>query len=119
MQAQERLSGLQAKLDGLQARKQQLEDEVAACERKVTRAANLIGGLASEKARWVEAEAQLACDGTSLVGDVLLACGCVAYLGAFTAPYRCAAVPCCPVLTLQAQVRCTPAGCSSLYPELY
>ena len=72
----------------MQSKKLQLEEEVLLCEQRHARASQLIGGLASEKIRWIEVEAQMVQDLATLEGDVLLSCACVAYLGAFTAPYR-------------------------------
>jgi dynein heavy chain len=72
----------------LQARKQQLEEEVSLCQKKLERATKLIGGLGGEKTRWQEVAKKLAADYTHLTGDVLLSAGCIAYLGPFTAAYR-------------------------------
>ena len=44
----------------------------------------LIGGLADEKVRWAESVAQFDEMLVNVVGDVMIASGCVAYLGAFT-----------------------------------
>jgi dynein heavy chain len=72
----------------VQARKQQLEEEVSLCQKKLERATKLIGGLGGEKTRWQEVAKKLAADYTHLTGDVLLSAGCIAYLGPFTAAYR-------------------------------
>ena len=44
----------------------------------------LIGGLADEKVRWAESVAQFDEMLVNIVGDVMIASGSVAYLGAFT-----------------------------------
>ncbi|EFJ50020.1 dynein heavy chain 6 [Volvox carteri f. nagariensis] len=83
-----KLAGLNAKLAEMQRRKAQLEAEVDLCEKKLDRATKLIGGLGGEKSRWTEVAAKLGGDYVNLTGDVLLASGFIAYLGAFTAAYR-------------------------------
>ena len=52
------------------------------------RAEKLIGGLGGEKSRWTAVCATLGVDYTNLTGDVMLASGFIAYLGAFTQPFR-------------------------------
>jgi len=48
----------------------------------------LISGLGGEKARWNEQSIQLGGVYHNLTGDVLIASGMIAYLGAFTSVYR-------------------------------
>lgn len=48
----------------------------------------LIGGLGGERIRWQEAASALAAAQECLLGDMLTAAAAVAYLGAFTAPWR-------------------------------
>lgn len=48
------------------------------------RAETLLGGLGGEKDRWSENALVLNDSLVNVVGDVLLAGGCVAYLGCFT-----------------------------------
>lgn len=68
--------------------KKRLEDEIDNCEKKLYRAERLLGGLGGEKIRWSEKAAELnQCLG-NVVGDVLLAAGCVALLGPFTVEFR-------------------------------
>lgn len=52
------------------------------------RAEQLIGGLGGEKDRWSKAAKDLAQQYENLTGDVLIASGVVAYLGAFTSAFR-------------------------------
>lgn len=78
------------------------------------RAEKLIGGLGGEKVRWTEVVVDLGKLYVDLTGDVLLASGYVAYLGAVTLSYRetllnkwmslCKAkhIPCSPVFKLSA-----------------
>lgn len=48
------------------------------------RAEKLLGGLGGEKTRWSESAKTLHESISNIVGDVLLAGGCTAYLGFFT-----------------------------------
>jgi hypothetical protein len=89
VQVQDRIALLNEKLDTMQAKKEQLWADVDLCEKKLSRATELIGGLGGEKARWSEAAKSLSSNLQNVPGSILLASGCVAYLGAFTAPYRC------------------------------
>uniref|UniRef100_T1GTP2 Dynein heavy chain coiled coil stalk domain-containing protein n=1 Tax=Megaselia scalaris TaxID=36166 RepID=T1GTP2_MEGSC len=64
--------------------KKALEDEIDNCEKKLNRAEKLLGGLGGEKQRWSDTAHQLHKSIHNIVGDVLLASGCTAYLGFFT-----------------------------------
>jgi len=55
---------------------------------KLDRAEKLINSLGGEKGRWAEFSKDLAGLYTNLTGDVLIASGMIAYLGAFTAAFR-------------------------------
>ncbi|XP_037881601.1 dynein heavy chain 3, axonemal [Glossina fuscipes] len=68
--------------------KKGLEDEIENCEKKLNRAEKLLGGLGGEKTRWGEAAQSLHKSISNIVGDVLLAGGCTAYLGFFPTEYR-------------------------------
>jgi hypothetical protein len=65
--------------------------QVADCQVKLQRADKLIGGLGGERVRWQATVEQLGADLHNVVGDVLVAAGCIAYSGPFTPTYRCAA----------------------------
>ena len=58
------------------------------CQQKLERAEKLIGGLGGERDRWSKAAAELSVRYNNLTGDVLIASGMVAYLGAFTSSFR-------------------------------
>ncbi len=62
------------------------------CSVKLDRAEKLISGLGGEKTRWTAAAKALGELYTQLAGDVLLAAAQIAYLGPFTATYRCTLV---------------------------
>uniref|UniRef100_A0A1I8MKN2 AAA+ ATPase domain-containing protein n=1 Tax=Musca domestica TaxID=7370 RepID=A0A1I8MKN2_MUSDO len=68
--------------------KKGLEDEIDNCEKKLNRAEKLLGGLGGEKTRWSETAHNLHHSISNIVGDVLLAGGCTAYLGFFPTEYR-------------------------------
>ena len=68
--------------------KKKLEDQIEMCMQKLERAEKLLGGLGGEKTRWSETAASLGDSLNNVIGDILLASGIVAYLGAFTVVYR-------------------------------
>lgn len=88
VQVEERVAQLNATLEETQAKKAQLEADVDMCEKKLARATELIGGLGGEKSRWTEVTRLLSADLVNVTGDVLLAAGCIAYLGPFSAAFR-------------------------------
>lgn len=55
---------------------------------KLDRADRLLGGLGGEKVRWASTVTTLEGLIENVVGDVIIAAGGIAYLGAFTAVYR-------------------------------
>jgi dynein heavy chain len=55
---------------------------------KLDRAEKLIGGLGGERDRWSRAASDLGKRYDNVMGDVLVAAGMVAYLGAFTSSFR-------------------------------
>jgi dynein heavy chain len=79
---------LEDDLKATQDKKEDLENQVDDCTKKLERAQKLIGGLGGEKKRWSETAAELKIVYTNLTGDVLISSGMIAYLGAFTAKYR-------------------------------
>ena len=69
-------------------KKNELEDQRNLCEKKLTRAVQLIEGLGGEKDRWTDQARKLGERYIQLTGDILLSAGVVAYLGPFTVNYR-------------------------------
>ena len=57
------------------------------CTIKLERAEQLIGGLGGERTRWMAAAVDLGNQYGNLIGDVLIASGIIAYLGAFPARF--------------------------------
>eukprot|EP00746_Dinoflagellata_sp_MGD_P128313 gnl/MRDRNA2_/MRDRNA2_62704_c0_seq1.p1 gnl/MRDRNA2_/MRDRNA2_62704_c0~~gnl/MRDRNA2_/MRDRNA2_62704_c0_seq1.p1 ORF type:complete len:2643 (+),score=576.00 gnl/MRDRNA2_/MRDRNA2_62704_c0_seq1:1172-7930(+) len=84
----DQLQGLEDKLNGLKREQDDLAYQVDLCEKKLQRAETLISGLGGEKTRWTANSAQLAKDFTNITGDVMIASGVIAYLGAFTPDFR-------------------------------
>ena len=72
------------------------------------RAEKLIGGLGGEKIRWTEVGVELGKVYVDLTGDVLLASGYVAYLGAVTISYRETLLQEWMSLCKEKQIPCSP-----------
>jgi len=85
---QDKVDGLIADLKATRDFKAKLENDVADCQAKLERAQKLISGLGGEKARWKEQSIILTEVYRNLTGDVLVASGMIAYLGAFTSVFR-------------------------------
>ncbi|MEE6497717.1 hypothetical protein FKM82_002819 [Ascaphus truei] len=85
---EDHLQALNDEFSAMNVRKGELENNIEICSQKLVRAEKLISGLGGEKDRWTEAARLLGIKYTNLTGDVLLASGTVAYLGAFTVDYR-------------------------------
>ncbi|KAE8911583.1 Dynein heavy chain 7, axonemal [Phytophthora fragariae] len=99
----DKVARLEEDLAAAYKKKSDLEFQVDDCSKKLTRATQLIGGLGGEKARWSDMSAQLQIVYDNVVGDIMLASGVIAYLGAFTSIYRERAVDqWCTELTKQA-----------------
>ena len=82
------LDGLLAQLEGCKLKSKELQDQADLCQLKLERAEQLITGLGGEKSRWTSVAEGLEVQKTNLTGDVLVASGYVAYLGAFMRNYR-------------------------------
>eukprot|EP00595_Chromulina_sp_UTEXLB2642_P000659 CAMPEP_0196768634 /NCGR_PEP_ID=MMETSP1095-20130614/43048_1 /TAXON_ID=96789 ORGANISM="Chromulina nebulosa, Strain UTEXLB2642" /NCGR_SAMPLE_ID=MMETSP1095 /ASSEMBLY_ACC=CAM_ASM_000446 /LENGTH=331 /DNA_ID=CAMNT_0042138623 /DNA_START=1303 /DNA_END=2295 /DNA_ORIENTATION=- len=84
----DKVNALEVSLNEAEAKKLQLKTQVNDCEAKLKRAEKLIKGLSSEKDRWIEMSKSLDIKYNNVIGDILLAAGVIAYLGAFTMNYR-------------------------------
>ncbi|TYZ61102.1 hypothetical protein PybrP1_000394 [[Pythium] brassicae (nom. inval.)] len=84
----DKVARLEADLAAAYKKKADLEFQVDDCSKKLLRATQLIGGLGGEKARWSEMSGKLQVVYDNVVGDIMLASGVIAYLGAFTSVYR-------------------------------
>ncbi|XP_066905838.1 dynein axonemal heavy chain 6 isoform X4 [Halyomorpha halys] len=68
--------------------KAKLEYTLELCSTRMNRAGRLTSALSDEQERWENGVKGLTNEFNNLVGDVLVAAACVAYLGAFTNNYR-------------------------------
>jgi dynein axonemal heavy chain len=84
----ERIATLETNYEKAVTQKEELAKGVEMCTIKLERANKLVGGLSGEKVRWEKTLEKLAVKFDNLVGDVLVAAGTVAYMGAFTSEYR-------------------------------
>ncbi|RZC39366.1 dynein heavy chain 6, axonemal, partial [Asbolus verrucosus] len=82
------IAALEAKFNKTLAEKQLLEDDMELTSNRLNRAGRLNVALGDEQARWEKSIKDFAVEMTNLLGDVLIAAACVAYLGAFTSSYR-------------------------------
>lgn len=87
-EVEDRLATLKQQFEEKTKEKEQLEEQVDTCAKKLERAEKLIGGLGGEKDRWSQAAKSLQVTYDNLMGDVLIASGVIAYLGAFTSTFR-------------------------------
>ncbi|XP_011502202.1 PREDICTED: dynein heavy chain 3, axonemal [Ceratosolen solmsi marchali] len=88
--------------------KKKLEDQIEQCVQKLDRAEKLIGGLGGEKSRWSEAAEILGASLKNVIGDILLASGIIAYLGAFTVFYRDSLINDWHTVCLKLDIPCSP-----------
>lgn len=84
----DRLADLEAKYNKAVAEKDRLAKQVEMTSIKLGRADKLIGGLGGEKARWSDSVVRYNDQLQNVLGDIVVASGSIAYLGAFTNEYR-------------------------------
>merc|ERR1711871_881981 len=84
----DKLAELQRQLDEAMKKKEDLADQVDMCAKRLDRAASRIDGLGGEKVRWKQLSNELQATYDNVTGDIMLAAGVIAYMGAFTASYR-------------------------------
>jgi len=75
-------------LEAAEAKKKQLQDEFENAERKLNRANQLISKLKDEEKNWEKSLIENQEFKTSLVGDIVISSGIIAYLGVFTTDFR-------------------------------
>jgi dynein heavy chain len=84
----DRIAELRSTLPATEHRKDELEVVAQKTVSQLRRAEKLIGGLGGEKVRWLSSKKQLTEELNNLVGNMILAAGCLAYLGPFTSDFR-------------------------------
>jgi dynein heavy chain len=84
----ERVNKLKRALQDAKDEMDDLEAQLADCKSRLIKAESLIGSLSKEKERWNALSQTLSVDLVNLTGDVLIASGMIAYLGAFNSSYR-------------------------------
>ncbi|XP_073976967.1 dynein heavy chain at 16F isoform X2 [Rhodnius prolixus] len=82
------IAALEASYDKSLREKAELEAAMNLCESRLERAGRLKSALGSELIRWEMSIKELSVAIINLIGDVLVAAACVAYLGPFTNIYR-------------------------------
>lgn len=83
-----KLAALNDSLRQTLQKKLNLETEVATCTAKLVKAEKLIASLGGEKSRWMQCAHSLQMNYDSLVGDMLLSCGIVAYMASYNISFR-------------------------------
>merc|ERR1719305_950236 len=79
---------LNAEKEAAVEEKERVEAEAEACLAKLALAERLVNGLADEYIRWQGSVKSLKLQGTSFIGDCLLASGFVGYISPFNAMFR-------------------------------
>jgi len=84
----DKVAELKASYEASLAKKDDLERQSSVTQTRLGRAHKLTDGLGDEAVRWEAAAGQLEIDLHNLIGNIVLAAGCIAYIGPFNAEYR-------------------------------
>ena len=87
-EVEEQVRKLEEEFTEAEEKKKKLQEDRDDCQRKLTRAGDLIEKLAGENQSWVKLLADNEASSKHLVGDVLISSGVIAYLGVFINSYR-------------------------------
>ncbi|XP_046489725.1 dynein axonemal heavy chain 6 [Neodiprion pinetum] len=87
-EVEKKIAKLQAQFDGAVNNLAQLQYQMALAEARLNRSGRLTSALADEQIRWEELMKDFDRQIQNLTGDILIAAGALAYLGAFTSVYR-------------------------------
>ena len=85
---QDKVDALKQQLDNIQKEQSDLAKSIRDCEIKLNRSIELNDKLSGERGRWESQVAQLTDEINNVLGDIILACGFLSYLGPFTLDYR-------------------------------
>jgi dynein heavy chain len=85
---EDRMATLENSFKTMVTKKDFLERKVISVSNQLIRAEKLIESLGDERDRWTGCASDLEVKYNSLLGDILVSSGIVAYLGAFTKAYR-------------------------------
>jgi dynein heavy chain len=85
---QDQLDLLQQELEGIQNEQSELSRQNRDCEVKLNRSLELNDKLSGERSRWENQVVVLTDEISNVLGDIILACGYLSYLGPFTLDYR-------------------------------
>jgi dynein heavy chain len=87
-EVEDRVDALQKEYEKQNNDLQETLASIKSCQTKLDRASKLTVCLASEEVRWRESIITLNQEIENILGDIVLACGCISYLGPFNAKYR-------------------------------
>ncbi|KAJ9576326.1 hypothetical protein L9F63_006826, partial [Diploptera punctata] len=87
-EVEKQIAQLEASYDASLAEKMELEVIMDVTANRLIRAGRLTSALGNEQVRWEQSIKDLSANLITVIGDVLVAAGCVAYLGPFTNTYR-------------------------------
>nr|XP_034190797.1 dynein heavy chain 6, axonemal [Osmia lignaria] len=87
-EVEDKIKRLQVQYDTAVKNLQKLESEMELVEARLNRSGRLTSALVDERIRWEEATRGFDRQMVNLTGDILVAAGALAYLGAFTNEYR-------------------------------
>ncbi|XP_048507335.1 dynein axonemal heavy chain 6 [Athalia rosae] len=87
-EVEKKIAKLQAQFDGAVNNLAQLEYNMQLAEARLNRSGRLTSALSDEQVRWEELMKDFDRQIQNLTGDILIAAGALAYLGAFTSDYR-------------------------------
>eukprot|EP01105_Mastigella_eilhardi_P025496 TRINITY_DN6953_c0_g1_i1.p1 TRINITY_DN6953_c0_g1~~TRINITY_DN6953_c0_g1_i1.p1 ORF type:complete len:4254 (+),score=1253.29 TRINITY_DN6953_c0_g1_i1:29-12763(+) len=85
---EDNLATLSAQYNAAEAKKASMQAEIQDSQVKMERAKSLLTGLSSEKIIWVQKIADLTQQLSTILGDTLLSCSYIVYMGAFPSSYR-------------------------------
>lgn len=85
---EENLNDLQKELTFEKEKSENLKSDHEKCTKRLQRASEIVASLGGEKERWENALEKIQKQSKFLIGDILISCGIVAYLGQFNETYR-------------------------------